>query len=146
METKTAGNWIGSTTIDELLDQVVTAMPVIPPAADSVYLISGKPWKNSPDHSCDPLYVGGNTGKSERFRTRVGDLIADMFGFYNADRGHSSGGQSLHAYCKKENINPKELHIGWLHHSDCRRCAEVEWFERLQPKLNKKRPSKCKTH
>jgi hypothetical protein len=52
----------------------------------SVYLISRKNnwWKrpnDKPTKECEPLYVGSTTGKSKRFRTRIGDLIADMFGF-----------------------------------------------------------------
>lgn len=52
--------------------------PNMPPVADSVYLISLKPWKRESDMCCDPQYVGGNTSTSACFRTRMGDLIADM--------------------------------------------------------------------
>ena len=143
---RTTTNWIGPITIDNLLNQVVATSPVMPPVSDSVYLISLKPWKREPDASCDPLYVGGNTSTSERFRTRMGDLIADIFGFYSEATGHHSGGQSLNDYCRKHNINPKTLYVGWLERCECRRCAEIELFERFEPKLNKKRPSYCKSH
>src|SRR4051794_8723530 len=114
--------WVGPITIGMLLDQVVAARPIMPPVSDSVYLISRKPWKSAPGASCEPLYVGGNTSTSERFRTRMGDLIADMFGFYSSATGHHSGGQSLNAYCKEDKINPKKLYVGWLERCDCRRC------------------------
>lgn len=138
--------WIGPITIDDLLNQVVAAVPTMPPVADSVYLISAKKWEGEPDASCDPLYVGGNTSTSERFRTRMGDLIADLFGFYGGATGHHSGGQSLNQYCRKHRISPKSLYVGWLDRCRCRRCAEIGLFEQFHPKLNKKRPSCCKVH
>ena len=138
--------WIGPITVDELLNQTVVAKPIMPPASDSVYLISSKPWKRVPDASCDPLYVGGNTSTSERFRTRMGDLIADLFGFYSSATGHHSGGQSLNAYCRKHKINPKNLYVGWVARCECRRCAEIELFDKFTPRLNKKRPSYCRLH
>ena len=54
-----------------------------PPEDNGIYLVSLNEWKNNPSKSCNPLYVGSTTGKSARFRTRVGDLIADIFGFYS---------------------------------------------------------------
>jgi hypothetical protein len=142
-------------TIDELLNQVTAVSPVMPPVADSAYLVSRKPWNTVPDRSCEALYVGGNTGIPDRFRTRVGDLIADMFGFYsgsasvdagNSTTGHHSGGQSLNKHCKAEKLNPKALYIGWLERCECKRCAEITLYEQLRPKLNKKRPSECTRH
>src|SRR5207302_830702 len=53
----------------------------------------------------DVLYVGGNTGDSDRFITRVGDLIADMLGFWGEQTGHHSGGIRLWEYCHKNRIN-----------------------------------------
>jgi hypothetical protein len=104
------GKWIGPLKIDELLNQAVAVSPIMPPAADSAYLVSRKPWKDAPDPSCEALYIGGNTGVSERFRTRIGDLIADLFGFYSGQTGHHSGGISLNKYCKQESFSPGALH------------------------------------
>jgi hypothetical protein len=36
--------------------------------------------------------VGGNTGGAARFCTRIGDLVADMHGFFGNETGHHSGG------------------------------------------------------
>jgi hypothetical protein len=138
--------WEGPLTIGDLLDQVVAKYPVMPPPARSVYLVSKKAWKGKPDSSCEPLYVGGNTSESERFRTRVGDLIADMFGFYSNETGHHSGGITLNEYCAKARINPKDLYIGWLKKCDCGRYAECTIFEELRPKFWKKKPARCKQH
>ena len=107
------------------------------PNGKSVYLISRKNWRKKPNDEptkeCEPLYVGSTTGESERFRTRIGDLIADMFGFYNNNKiGHHSGGQALHKYCVKHNINPKELYISWLQSCSCRRCMENKIFDQLE--------------
>ena len=133
--------WIGPFKIDSLLDNCLDEWHPWPPEANAVYLVSQKAWKTRPTGDCIPLYVGSNTGRSPRFRTRVGDLIADMFGFF----AHSSGGQSLYNHCKQERINPKQLYIGWAGCS-CMRCAENLLYDYLEPKLNKVRPSRCLDH
>jgi hypothetical protein len=139
--------WIGPLKIDELLNQVVATPSVMPPPSNSVYLVSRKHWKNEPDAACEPLYMGGNTSTTERFRTRVGDLIADMFGFYSKETGHSSGGKSLHKYCESEKVNPKELYIGWLSSCDCGLFEEaLTNYEELHPMLAKIRPPRCTRH
>jgi hypothetical protein len=126
--------------------QVLADSPDMPPLAESVYLISLKPWKSEPNAAYVPLYVGGNTSTSNRFRTRMGDLIADIFGFFGGGSGHHSGGQSLHDYCREHKINPKKLYVGWIERCDCRRCAENTIFDQMTPQLNKKRPGYCRTH
>ncbi len=133
-------------TVDALLDQVAVSWENAPPESNGVYVVSVRHWKNEPDTECEPLYIGGNTGRSARFRTRLGDLIADMFGFYGQSTGHHSGAQSLNSYCREQKINPKHLFIGWGTDCACGRCGEVELFDRLRPKLNKKRPSRCREH
>ncbi len=138
--------WIGPFTIDKLLDGMLNNTIPKPPESQSVYLISLKPWITEPTTDSNPLYVGSNTGKSKRFRTRVGDLIADTFGFFSEETGHPSGGQSINAFCKKNNLNPKNLLIGWLDHCECIRCEEGNLFERLEPNLNKNKPSACDIH
>lgn len=140
--------WVGPFTIEKLLDNCLDDSFGRPPESRSVYLVSQKAWEVRPSDDCIPLYVGSNTGKSPRFRTRIGDLIADMFGFYQiqADTGHSSGGRSLHLYCKDRDLNPKKLYIGWLRECNCVRCAENYIFDLLDPRLNIKRPPTCKRH
>ena len=138
--------WIGPFTIDELLDSFLQPSRPRPPESNGVYLISKKNWSGEPTKDCIPLYVGSNTGKSKRFRTRIGDLMADMFGFFSADTGHHSGGQSLHNYCKKEQMNPKKLFIGWVENCSCVRCLENQIYDRLKPCLNKNRPTRCSMH
>ncbi len=138
--------WMGPYLIDVLLDSFLIDSHPRPPEGDGVYLISEKPWKGKPEIGCVPLYVGGNTGKSKRFRTRIGDLIADMFGFFGDDTAHHSGGQTLHKYCMDKRVSPKNLYIGWLEKCKCVRCAENKVYDELQPLLNKKRPSRCREH
>ena len=137
-------NWIGPFTIEEILDHCLDESFPKPPDKNSVYLISLNLWERCPSENCVPLYVGSNTGKGARFRTRIGDLIVDMFGFYQSQSGHSSGGKSLHNYCKDKKINPKNLYIAWLDECTCGRCSELEWYNLLAPKLNKKSPPSCR--
>lgn len=138
--------WIGPFTINELLDNFSKPIHLRPPTDRGVYIISRKSWHNKPTSDCEPLYIGSNTGGSKRFRTRVGDLIADMFGFFSSETGHHSGGQSLFLFCKKNNVNPKDLYIGWIKNCNCVRCAENEIYERFRPSLNRNRPAQCKKH
>ncbi len=138
--------WIGPYSIDELLDSFLKPSFPIPPETNGVYLISKNTWNIQPTSDCIPLYVGSNTGKSKRFRTRIGDLIADMFAFFGDDTGHHSGGQSLHNYCKRSHTNPKNLYIGWAEKCRCVRCVENKIYDQLKPRLNKNRPTRCKEH
>ena len=138
--------WIGPFRIDELLNRCFESSFPKPPEANGLYLISTKAWNGQPTKDCDPLYVGSNTGKSKRFRTRIGDLIADTFGFFGTETAHHSGGQTLYGYCQKENLNPKQLYIGWLAGCDCMRCVENDIYDELQPSLNKSRPTRCNEH
>jgi len=111
--------WTGPYTVDQLLDSFLAVSHPRPPEGKSVYLVSKDPWTNRPATDCSPLYAGSNTGRSMRFRTRVGALIADMFGFFGTETGHHSGGQTLHRYCKDKRVNPKELYIGWVKGCGC---------------------------
>ena len=138
--------WIGPFKIDELLNRCFDSSFPKPPEAKGVYLISKKAWNGQPTKNCHPLYVGSNTGKSKRLRTRIGDLIADMFGFFGTETGHHSGGQTLHGYCRKRNLNPKQLYIGWLGGCDCVRCLENDIYKQLGPSQNKRRPATCNEH
>ena len=138
--------WIGPYTIDELLTSVASGWENAPPESCAVYLVSRRSWADEPTLACEPLYVGGNTGDSERFRTRIGDLVADLFGFYGCSTGHHSGGRSLNQYCRKNRVDPRSLFIGWTLECTCGRCGEVEFYEFLQPQLNRKRPSRCPNH
>jgi hypothetical protein len=138
--------WVGPFTFDDLLSNCLDESFPKPPESSSVYLVSRKPWVKRPTYKCIPLYVGSNTGKSPRFRTRIGDLIADAFGFYEGSGGHSSGGKSLYRYCKENDMNPKQLYIGWLKSCGCTRCAEWYYWNSLEPKLNKIAPPRCEKH
>lgn len=138
--------WIGPYTIDKLLDSCLKPHHPRPPETNGVYLISRKLWNGKPTSNSIPLYVGSNTGKSKRFRTRIGDLIADMFGFFGTETTHHSGGQTLHEYCLKKRLNPKSLYIAWVEDCTCVRCSENLAYDRLEPSLNKKRPNRCKDH
>lgn len=138
--------WVEPITVDKLLDRVAKDWTEAPPESNGVYVISVKPWKGEPCTACDPLYVGSNTGNSFRFRTRMGDLVADMFGFYGTTTGHHSGGQSLNTFCREEGLSPRALYVGWARDCECARCTEIQLYERLYPRLNKKRPARCPNH
>ena len=133
--------WVGPFTVNDLLNNCFNEF-YKPPKSASVYVVSNHQWKQSPSLDSIPLYVGGNTGKSRQFRRRVGDLIADIFGFW----GHSSGGQSLYRYCEDNKLNPKNLYVGWLKYCGCDRCTENYLYDDLKPKLNKIKPPACKKH
>src|SRR4051794_19543171 len=78
----------------------VTPPPQVVPMRPSV--ISSRNWPRPPKGLTagerrplgDLHRSGGTTGKSERFRTRVGDLLADLFGFYTTTTGHHSVGDT----------------------------------------------------
>lgn len=141
-------NWVGPIIIDELLDGAFNPNIPRPPLEPSVYLVSRIPWQGEPTVACVPLYAGGLLSNWPRFRTRIGDLIADMFGFFGevGKKGHHSGGQSIFRYCIANGINPRHLYIGWVQNVSCHRCAEIALYEKLSPKLNKKRPPGCQIH
>ncbi|MHA1682792.1 MAG: hypothetical protein ACTSUE_17775 [Promethearchaeota archaeon] len=137
--------WIGPFTIDELLDNLPENNLPMPPDDNAVYLVTRMPWEEEPRQDCLPLYVGTTTGKTARFRTRVGDLIIDAFGFFDQESGHSSGGNHLYEYCKKEGINPKVLYISWVINVNCKSCTERELYNTLNPILNMI-PPRCNLH
>src|SRR5258708_174393 len=91
--------WIGPFQILELLEKSSLPDAVWPPDHGSAYLVTRRAWQGNPMPASGALYVGGITGKSDRFRTRIGDLLADSFGFYGKTNGHSSGGTSIHGWC-----------------------------------------------
>jgi hypothetical protein len=81
----------------------------LPIHQDSPMLVTRRGWRSRPTPKCEPLYVGGITGKSQRFRTRVGDLLADIFGFYNGKHtriGHHSGGRRCEGIVSKRLDSP----------------------------------------
>ncbi len=141
--------WEGPVSINALLADCLKKS-VWPPTATGVYLVSQYEWKKWPEPECKPLYVGSTTGKGDRFLTRVGDLIVDMYGFFGGNTGHSTGGASVHKYCIETGVHPGSLYIGWIPNPKCRRCAELfvwDWFNDLDTTLlNRKRPPRCVDH
>ncbi len=145
--------WTGPFLFRELLEGCLSDEQPWPPGSRGVYVVSQKKWKGAPGTACHPLYVGGNTGASPRFCTRIGDLIADLYGFFDST-GHHSGGQSLFGWCKSNAVHPGSLFIGWATRDPwCDRCAEVELVNQLarswedrRSLLNKKRPPACRVH
>jgi hypothetical protein len=140
--------WVAPFRVKDLLERCLDYKnQKWPPDDNGVYVVSLKAWEDIPDKKCIPLYVGSTTGVSPRFRTRVGDLIADIFGFYSDDEiGHHSGGISIHKHCKRNRIIPLDLFIGWAEKCSCVRCSEIEIYKRLKPILNKKSPPACVRH
>ena len=138
--------WVGPFLVQDLLAHSIDDSIPLPPESGSAYLVSRRAWSESPTDGCAPLYVGGNTGRSARFRTRLGDLLADAFGFFGRDTGHHSGGQSLHRWCRENRVNPLNLYLAWVAQCPCHRCLEVELVHELSPILNKKAPARCSVH
>jgi hypothetical protein len=138
--------WVGPFQIRELLEATTLPDPIRPPEQGSAYLVTQRIWRGDPTPTSGPLYVGGITGKSDRFRTRVGDLLADSFGFYGKTNGHSSGGTSIHKWCVKNSVRPLDLYLSWVEGTACHRCLEVRLHDRLHPELNHNRPSRCVAH
>ena len=139
--------WVGPLRIADMLDRCLDDEFPKPPESHSMYLVSREPWETYPfSDNCTPLYVGSTTGRSQRFRTRVGDVISDMFGFYQTHSAHSSGGISLHCYCIDEGVRPGELYMSWLSGCGCTRCAEHYFWEDLKPSLNVNQPPLCSLH
>ena len=138
--------WIGPFKMKQLLGDVVAMELPRPPEKGSAYVVTQREWSSYPTKEATPLYVGGNSGKSSRFRTRVGDLIADTFGFFGGGTGHHSGGQHLNEWCQKNRFDPLRLYVGWVESCACHRCLEIELFESLSPSLNRMRPTRCPVH
>ena len=103
--------WIGPFKICSLLEAASDPEAIWPPDRGSAYLVTHHHWDGNPTQASVPLYVGGITGNSHRFRTRVGDLLADMLGFYGSDigNGHHSGGRSLHGWALQNQIKLLDL-------------------------------------
>lgn len=148
--------WTGPFAIRDLLTRCLDDAHPWPPGAQAVYLVSKLPWTGHPTAVASPLYFGGNTGRGQRFCTRVGDLIADMFGFWDGGSGHHSGGQSLYKWCKKEGVAPGDLFLAWGTCTPwCGRCSEGKLARDLAPDwsqrshlglLNRNRPPVCSIH
>jgi hypothetical protein len=153
--------WMGPFRVGDYLDHAVSRDPVWkdrwPPAGNGVYLVSRDTWTGQPTEASCPLYIGGNTGTSTRFCTRIGDLIADLFGFFDGDTGHHSGGQKLWRWCDHHQVPPASLFLAWASAGDaawCARCAEGTLFESFPRAtsldhnglLNKVRPPACGAH
>jgi len=148
--------WTGPFRIRDLLASCLDDAQAWPPASKGVYLVSRRRWTDAPSSECLPLYIGGNTGKSERFCTRIGDLIADMHGFWAGGTGHHSGGIKLYNWCAKNKVPPGNLYIGWARRVPwCGRCAEIELLDALCESwqcrqelglLNGSRPPACAQH
>lgn len=140
--------WVGPFKIRRLLESCLDReSELVPPAVGSAYVVTKRAWQSAPSRGSELLYVGGNTGKSERFRTRIGDVIADAFGLFSTPKtGHSSGGQSLHKWCFENGVHPFDLHIAWVRGAECHRCLECRLYGALKPQLNKVRPKACGTH
>lgn len=147
--------WSKPYTIRKLMENCHDEHQPWPPSTNAVYLVSQKAWRKEPSIRCRPLYLGGCTGQSERLCTRIGDLIADTFGFFDGGTGHHSGGQSLYEWCKRKKVHPWSLHIAWATCDPwCPRCAEIElallftstWADRNEDLQNKNRPPSCHAH
>jgi len=138
--------WSGPFRVEDLLRARQNGGPLPPVTRRGIYLVSMREWRLEPGPDSRPLYLGGLTGKSRRFRTRVGDLLIDLLGFYDRDTGHSSGGQSLDAFCARTGTERHNLWVGWATGLKCGRCAEVDLYLRLRPSENKNRPPRCDTH
>ena len=134
--------WVRPVKIRDLLGEAHKPTAIWPPAA-SAYLVTHREWRDVPDKASRPLYVG----ISGRMRQRLGDLMADMFGFHDVENnvGKHPGGRLLHKWTKDNRVTAFDLHLAWAENHDCHKCLEAYWHKRLEPELNKVTPS-CKDH
>jgi hypothetical protein len=139
-------SWKGPFHLRQYLDRSIAPDQVWPPEEGGVYLISRAAWQGQPDDAAGVLYVGGNTGVSARFRTRIGDLIADLLGFWGDETGHHSGGIRMWQYCYDNKINSLDLYLAWQDDLECPRCAEFTLYNELHPPLNRRHPNRCTKH
>ncbi|TAK25706.1 MAG: hypothetical protein EPO40_21910 [Myxococcaceae bacterium] len=142
------GAWVGPFRVETLLADCLRPDQPRPPDHHGVYLVSRTAWSGAPTVACEPLYLGSTTGRSARFRTRVGDLLADLYGFFGETTGHSSGGQKLHRWCSAEGVPPGSLFLGWFAGSAWCGCFERELYEafRSTTLLNAISPPRCLEH
>ena len=115
--------WAGPYKLETLLRRSSETDFELPPADPSVNIITKSGWTATPSTESTPLYVGRITGQSERFRTRVGQLVAHMCGLF-VDGKHS-GGESLHAYCRQKELDPLGLYIAWARRCVCSKSPGV---------------------
>lgn len=148
--------WVGPFSFRHLLEHCLNDDQAWPPPGRAVYLVTQRPWSMAPTRDAGPLYFGANTGESDRFCTRIGDLIADLFGFWDGGTGHHSGGQKLYNWCKESNTHPSDLYLAWATSANwCARCAENALADLVAPNwaarranglLNGNRPPTCGLH
>src|ERR1700683_472939 len=141
-----AERWIGPFQIRSLLESCLDPLAAKPPETGSAYLVTKLGWQTAPTKECVPLYVGGTTGISLRFRTRIGDLIADAFGFFTPTTGHHSGGQHIREWSLMNQVSPLDIYISWIEGTACHRCLEIRLHRKLKPILKKNKPSRCVQH
>lgn len=161
-------NWAEPCTIRDLLDRCARDDSARPPVGPSVYLITERFWEPSRYEddwdrirAAKPLYVGDNSKNPQRFRTRVGDFIADLFGFcvlrdkdldgQGDGTGHHPGARRVREWCHERpddpdlRGDPSLLWITWLESCDCGHCAEWQSFWELNGSLlNRNTPPQCR--
>lgn len=137
--------WVGPYRIEALLARCMDRAQAWPQEDKGVYAVTRHCWVVEPKPTAEVLYVGGTMGKSPRFCTRIGDLIADLYGFYGRQSGHHSGGQKLYDWCRDNDMHPGSLYLGWRNYVHCARCAEAEELRRLTPVLNRNAAPRCLT-
>lgn len=144
---KAKKGWEGPFRVARLLDASIDASQPWPPEDLGVYLVSCQPWTKTPTRACEPLYVGSTTGRTPRFATLVGDLVADMFGFYGTTTGHNNGGQRIWRWCDENRVKPGHLFLGWYTQPGmCPRCEAARASAALRPQLNVWGPPRCTVH
>jgi hypothetical protein len=134
--------WVGPVAVRDLLHRWLDDPFPRLPEAGSAYLVSRHPWTTAPASDCEPLYVGGTTGQSPRFRVRVGELLAALYGM---TRGHA-GAKSLRHWCQRTGVHPSDLFIGWVSPGPCHRCVEHYLAHALTPRFNLVTPPACAEH
>lgn len=141
--------WVGPYKLRDLIENCMEEDQEWPHATKGAYLVSVKSWEGEPGESASALYVGSSGENSNRFCTRIGDLVADMLGFYDGNTGHHSGGQKIWEWCRKQETNPLDLYMAWKTHVQCVRCEENYYYDKFDGDsanttlLNAIRPAAC---
>ena len=138
--------WHAPHQIGRLLCNTTNEGVEFPPNNGTVYVLTRTRRFAQQEHGLpNVLYVGGRRAEN-RFRIRIGDLIADMLGFFYEHRPtRHCAGREVRDWCRSHGIDPSRLYLWWKT-GGCPRCGEITAFDDLHPKLNNRRPPRCDQH
>ena len=141
--------WVGPFQIKEFLKKSLDKKQPLPTGKKGIHLVTKKKWQGTPSKKCEPMYVGGVTGDSDRLLSRVGELVAAMFGLYSKNTKTHTGGQLISTHFRRteeKEYHPLGLWIAWRTDITCNRCAEKKVYDEIRPWCNERSPPFCNKH